>query len=472
MPKTIQSILIFVCIGCFIPFSTAQDAFDKTVEKIKALEMKLENNRKHVDEKTTEFRKNHKNNRPKDQFDSDASYKKLIAELDVAVSNYRLDLLKESIEKDQIELARLHREYIPSNDVTVTLDTYDANSEFFPIIVKTPTERFTERLDIKRDDARILHKNWDKVRKTGYLTVGPAPAYHRILAKVTLEYPDLWRQPVTWHFNDTDTMVLIPAGDFEMGSNDSEADDNEKPVHTVYLNAFYIDKYEVTVGQYKQFIQATGHPAPDWDGVSRSSPTDQHPIVSVSWRDAMAYAQWVGKRLPTEAEWEKAERGGLIGAKYSWGNDIPNGRHGNFGDKILVDRGTFTRSDDDGEIEEGRFDNVSDNVVVNDGHIFSASVGSFLVNGYDLHDMAGNVYEWCLDEYLEDFYAKSQRRNPFPKNNINKVKSNFTNVENFRIVRGSSWVPADQPRCADRNSFFSLSRANFIGFRCVREVTP
>lgn len=235
MPKTIQSILIFVCIGCCTPFSTAQDAFDKTVEKIKALETKLENNRKHVDEKTAEFRKNHKDNAPKDLFESDAMYEERKTNLDVAVSNYRLDLLKESIEKDQIELARLHWEHILSSDVAVTLDTYDANSEFFPVIFKTPTERFIERLDIKRDDARILYNNWDKVQKAGYLIVGPAPTYQRILAKVTLEYPDLWRQPVTLHFNDTDTMVLIPAGDFEMGSNHRAANDDEKPVHTVYL---------------------------------------------------------------------------------------------------------------------------------------------------------------------------------------------------------------------------------------------
>ena len=230
MPKTVQSILIFVCIGCFIPFATAQDAFDKTVEKIKALETKLEQNRKHVEQKTAEFRKNHKNNRPKDQFDSDASYEELIAKLDVAVSNYRLELLKESIEKDQIELARLHRDQIPSNDVTVTLDTYDANSQFFPIIVKTPPERFTEKLTIKRDDARILYNNWDKVRKTGYLIVGPAPTYQRILAKVTLEYPDLWRQPVALYFNDADTMVLIPAGDFETG--DEDAFEQDPVAHT------------------------------------------------------------------------------------------------------------------------------------------------------------------------------------------------------------------------------------------------
>ena len=449
MPKTIQSILIFICIGCFVPLSTAQDAFDKTVEKIKALETKLESNRKRIDQKTKEFRQNHKNNRPKDQFDSDESYKELMAKLDVAVSDYRLELLKESIEKDQIELARLHREHIPSNDVTVTLDTYNANSEFFPIIIKTPTERFTERLDIKRDDARILHNNWDKVQKAGYLTVGPAPAYQRILAKVTLEYPDLWREPVTWHFNDTDTMVLIPAGDFEMGSNDSAADDDEKPVHTVFLDVFYIDKYEVTVGQYKQFVQATGHlTGEDWDSISKYSP------VWVNWYDSMAYAKWAGKRLPTEAEWEKAARGGLIGEKYPWGSDPPNGTQCNFADKNL-----------DAEWSDKSAD---------DGYEYPAPIGSFPANGYGLHDMAGNMKEWCLDEYQYDFYLRSQRRNPFPEESIHKVINKFVDVKTARVWRGGSWNGnARNVRGAKRsNSVAPRVFGHHIGFRCVREVTP
>lgn len=455
MPKTIQSILIFICIGCFIPFSTAQDAFDKTVEKIKALEIKLENNRKRVDEKTAEFRKNHKNNRPKDQFDSDESYKELMAKLDVAVSNYRLELLRESVEKDQIELARLHREHIPSNDVTMTHGTYDANNEFFPIIFKTPTERFTGRLDIKRDDARILYNNWDKVRKIGYLIVGPAPVYQRILAKGTLEYPDLWRQPVTWHFNDTDTMVLIPAGDFEMGSNDSAASDSEKPVHTVYLDAFYIDKYEVTVGEYKQFVQATGRTA-YWDTLSEFSPTDQHPIILVSWHDAMAYAQWVGKRLPTEAEWEKAARRGLVGARYPWGDATPNGTQCNFADKSS---GVA--------IQDKNAD---------DGYEYVAPIGCFPANGYGLHDMAGNVYEWCLDESQVDFYSNSPRRNPIAgANSVTTMINRFANnnlINNVRVMRGGSfWEGAGDTRVASRVAAES-GRSIFFGFRCVRDVIP
>ena len=400
MHKAFQYLFVCVVMGTLISTAPAQDTFDKTVEEIKALESKLEQNRKLVDQKIDEFRKNHKDNAPQDMFESDTMYKERMAKLDVTVSEHRLKLLKASIEIDQIEHARLHREHIPSDNVTVTLGTYDANSEFFPITVETSTEGFTERLSINRNDARILYENWDKVSKQGYLTVGPAPTYKRMLAKVTLAYPDLWRQPVTWYFNDANTMVLIPAGDFEMGSNDKDAHESQKPVHTVYLDAFYIDKHEVTVGQYKQFIQATGHPTPDWDWVSRHSPTDQHPINSVSWQDAIAYAEWAGKRLPTEAEWEKAARGGLIGAKYPWGDTPPNGTQCNFADKSLVD-----------EEPDGFWEFLADKNA-NDGYPYTAPIGKFPANGYVLHDMAGNIWEWCLDEYHADFYSSSPRRNP------------------------------------------------------------
>ena len=114
-------------------------------------------------------------------------------------------------------------------------------------------------------------------------------------------------------------MVLIPAGEFQMGSNYGYND--EKPVHTVYLDAFYMDKYEVTNALYKKFMDATGHKAPAyWNDSSYNAP-DQ-PVLGVSWNDAKAYAEWAGKRLPTEAEWEKAARGGLVGKKYPWGDSI------------------------------------------------------------------------------------------------------------------------------------------------------
>ena len=141
--------------------------------------------------------------------------------------------------------------------------------------------------------------------------------------------------PQTIVGKDGAKMVLIPAGDFQMGSGAGATYNSATiPVHTVYVDAFYIDKYEVTVGQYNQFVQDTGHrPLPDW--VSKYSPTDQHPVVSVSWHDAMAYAKWAGKRLPTEAEWEKAARGGLIGTNHPWGNAPLDGTQCNFADKSL-----------------------------------------------------------------------------------------------------------------------------------------
>lgn len=236
---------------------------------------------------------------------------------------------------------------------------------------------------------------------------------------------------------NADSMVLVPEGDFEMGSNASET--SEKPVHTVSVDAFYIDAYAVTVGHYKQFVQETGHPAPNWDVVSKYSPTDQHPILFVSWHDAMAYATWVGKRLPTEAEWEKAARGGLSGATYPWGDDAPDGTQCNLtGNK--------------------------------DGYEHTAPVGSFPPNGYGLYDMTGNVSEWCLDEWDAGFYANSPRRNPIAGETIANVLSNFANFEKPRVLRGGSWSDTVQfMRVATRNWGRSRDTLAVIGFRCVKD---
>ena len=237
--------------------------------------------------------------------------------------------------------------------------------------------------------------------------------------------------------NDGAEMVLIPAGEFLMGSNDAYARDDEKPVHSVYLDAFYMDKYEVTIGKYKQFVRATGHRSlPDW--VSKISPTDQHPVVGVSWQDAMAYTQWAGKRLPTEAEWEKAARGGLVGKRYPWGDSIDTS-------KANYSVSNFGRT---------------------------KTVGSHAANGYGLYDMAGNVFEWCLDAYSPNAYGSLPQRNPVLGGSIASIINNFANVNNYCVLRSGSWYNTVlNVRCARRHHNMSTNTTDYNGFRCARVVT-
>lgn len=239
-----------------------------------------------------------------------------------------------------------------------------------------------------------------------------------------------------------DDMVLIPAGEFQMGSTNGERD--ERPVHTVYLDAFYIDTDEVTVGEYKQFVEATGHrPLPE--SVSRTSPTDQHPIVEVSWHDAMAYAKWAGKRLPTEAEWEKAARGGLISQDYPWGDTID-------ANKANYDKNTKSGTH----------------------NVRTTPVGMYPANGYGLYDMSGNVAEWCLDTYQRKFYANGRKRNPIAgAENVQQaiVDANFSKAK--RVVRGGSWsFNAKSVRVANRLAEKPSLLSSDVGFRCVRDINP
>ncbi|MYC76547.1 formylglycine-generating enzyme family protein [Candidatus Poribacteria bacterium] len=237
-------------------------------------------------------------------------------------------------------------------------------------------------------------------------------------------------------------MVLIAAGEFLMGSDDGERD--ERPVHTVYLDAFYIDPYEVTVGEYKRFLEETNHrPLPN--SVSRTSPTDQHPVVEVNWHDAMAYAQWAGKRLPTEAEWEKAARGGLIGQDYPW---------------------------------EGRIDantaNYGNNTKAGTHQERTTPVGTYPANGYGLYDMSGNVAEWCLDTYQRKFYENGQQRNPVAgAENVQQAIANAATHKERRVVRGGSWsFNAKSVRVANRLAEKPSLLSSDVGFRCVRDVKP
>ncbi|MDE0317339.1 MAG: formylglycine-generating enzyme family protein [Candidatus Poribacteria bacterium] len=257
-------------------------------------------------------------------------------------------------------------------------------------------------------------------------------------------------------------MVLIPEGEFLMGSDDPDASSDEKPSHTVYIDAFYMDIHEVTVGEYKRFVRETGHSAlPSW--VYNSSPTDQFPVVGVSWYDAMAYAKWIGKRLPTEAEWEKAARGGLSGEKYPWGNDPPDGTQCNYADKNTV--GLVWNFDGEEKLVAWADEDVDD------GYVHNASVGSFPANVYGLHDMAGNAWEWCLDEYDSNFYASSPSDNPISGESIVDTVENSSNIITHRVYRGGSYASnANQVRVFQRNSSLPTKGFNDLGFRCVKPV--
>ena len=224
-------------------------------------------------------------------------------------------------------------------------------------------------------------------------------------------------------------MILIPAGEFIMGSPEGEGLDSEHPQHTVFLDAFHIDKHEVTNAQYKQFMDATRHKAPEyWDNEKYNQP--EQPVVDVDWHDAVAYCKWAGKRLPTEAEWEKAARG-TDGRKYPWGNEW-----------------------DSSKCTSG---------MGGDGYDYTAPVGSFPAGAspYGVMDMAGNVWEWCADWYNKNYYSQSPQQNP-------KVPDSGSR----RVLRGGGWPDgfASILRCALRY-FYVPSRARSpIGFRCSQNL--
>ena len=307
-------------------------------------------------------------------------------------------------------------------------------------------------------------------------------------------------------------MRLIPAGEFEMGSRAPEAREDEKPVHRVALHAFWIDRSEVTNAAFARFVAATGYrtvaertptweelkaqlpegtppPAPetlqagslvfkapvscdsleDWSawwswvpgadwrhpegpGSSIEGLLDR-PVVQVAWDDAAAFAAWAGKRLPTEAEWERAARGGLEGAPYAWGREDPDPRRAN--------------------LYQGRFPTTNDAA---DGWIGTAPVASFPANGFGLFDMAGNVWEWCADWYHVDAYAQRAAAGPVVRDPAGPSES-FDPQEpaaRKRVMRGGSFLCHGSYcagyRVSARMKSTPDSAANHIGFRCVKDV--
>lgn len=269
--------------------------------------------------------------------------------------------------------------------------------------------------------------------------------------------------PQTILGEDTAPMVLIPAGEFQMGSDyNTIGNAATRPMHVVYLDAFYIDKYEVTIGQYNQFVRATNYrPLPEW--VYRYSRTDAHPVIGVSWHDARAYAKWAGKRLPTEAEWEKAARGGLVQKNHAWGDAAVDGTQCNFADKNLRIIWDTEKEPDDNWADEN----------LDDGYAYTAPIGSYPPNGYSLYDMEGNVWEWCFDAYDENFYANSPYENPVAEILVRDGVNNIVAVNKLRVIRGSSWY--DGPPSVWIAGRLGQSPEGIVtntGFRCVKSVTP
>ncbi len=268
-------------------------------------------------------------------------------------------------------------------------------------------------------------------------------------------------------------MVVIPAGEFAMGSDQGPV--RERPVHRVRLSAFLLDRHEVTSEQFSRFVKETRHqteaerdgvgygwkngkwtqplPGASWKVPLGSGSSweamSNHPVIFVSWNDAMAYCRWAGKRLPTEAEWERAARGGLERERYPWGSaeePLPP-QAGNLADETAI-REVFKES---GGIPGYR-----------DSHARTSPVGSFPASSFGLFDISGNVDEWCSDWFSETFYATSEAvlENP-----------GGPSAGTIRSYRGSNWGTGRLGiYVALRNAWVPEGRFDTIGFRTARSL--
>jgi formylglycine-generating enzyme len=285
---------------------------------------------------------------------------------------------------------------------------------------------------------------------------------------------------------DTSAMIGLPGGTFLMGTHDAQGfiADGEGPIREVALDPFHIDATAVSNADFAAFVDATGyitdaerfgwsfvfygllpqsvldtHPqvaaaAPWWcaiEGACWRTPEGpgsdlasrmDHPVTHVSWNDATAYAAWAGKRLPSEAEWEYAARGGLVQKRFPWGDELtPQGEH---------------RCN----IWQGHFPDYNS---LDDGYLGTAPVRSFKPNGYDLYNMVGNVWEWC-----QDWFA---REHPPERHNPHGPASGTA-----RVMRGGSFLCHDsycnRYRVAARYCNTPDSSASNIGFRCVADIRP
>jgi formylglycine-generating enzyme required for sulfatase activity len=311
----------------------------------------------------------------------------------------------------------------------------------------------------------------------------PVPIAPQVAAKANIsaqQTPSASSETRT-NAQDGAEMALIPAGTFRMGTSDQERDawhaahpgdrgslfkfTDEQPGRRVYLDAYYMYKTEVTVAQYRKFCKATGRAMPPAPALmvlpSGWTWQDTHPIVNVSWDDAKAYAEWAGAALPTEAQWEKAARGGDR-RLFQWGDAWPPPQGaGNFADQTCSACGKFSRaflSTANGQDAIKFTTFIAD---YTDGFALTAPVGGDLANPFGLHDMAGNVREWCADWYDAGYYRTGPTRNPIgPAAGV------------WRVVRGGSWHDSTPSgiRAACRGDYQHLpvgAPSCIVGFRCV-----
>ncbi|MDE3251474.1 MAG: formylglycine-generating enzyme family protein [Bacteroidota bacterium] len=344
-------------------------------------------------------------------------------------------------------------------------------------------------LELAKDSALSCHSNIP----SRFSTVSGQDSNSQIKGKTTASH---------------EGMVFIPAGETQMGANDQEGRKDEYPVHTVQLKGFWIDCTEVTNRQFSEFVKATGYittaeKAIDWEEMKKQLPPgtpkpsadqlapaslvfiknsqasnlvdysqwwkwekganwrhpqgmgsdlkgkEDYPVVQISWFDAEAYCKWAGKRLPTEAEWEYAARGGQKGKKYPWGNEDPEtGKP-----KANTWQGTFPAVNTDW-----------------DHYDRAAPVRSFQPNGYGLYDMAGNVWEWCSDWYRPDYYQHSAKIEPAgPENSYDPDEPTIPK----KVVRGGSFLCnasyCKGYRVTSRMKSSPDTGLEHTGFRCVAD---
>jgi iron(II)-dependent oxidoreductase len=240
-------------------------------------------------------------------------------------------------------------------------------------------------------------------------------------------------------------MVEIPAGEYWMGRVRMWLIDelqmylrlrqDDQPAHLVHIDKFFIDVHEVTNQGYAKFVEATKHRVPfHWKGGNVPQGQESHPAYNVSWDDADAYCKWAGKRLPTEAEWEKAARGGTEKTMYPWGDQLSAGRGGR-GSPPAPKRAHYG-------LPNG-----------------PTKVGSYEPNGFGMYDVVGNVAEWVNDWYYRTYYSVTPEANP---------KGPETGM--YKVFRGSSWADTDERMIGlhYRNYTNAEHRTNVIGFRCAK----